>query len=288
MTRSAQEIVAFLVIVFVLSAIPEAIMWFSSQGLMAGGLGAVNMVMWCPALAAFIVARLFKIDIATFGWGWRPVRYEWFAYVLPVIYALPVYVIAWLLFKDSFAYDAFAKAKAILWGYPAWPNLVTWLFSFPGLATVGFIGSVSSALGEEIGWRGFLLPRLTTRLGFTLGCLASGAIWAVWHYPAILGDGYGSGTEKIYEIACFTAMIVASGFIFGWLRLKSQSLWPCAFLHASHNQFIQGVFDPMTAQKGNVLYVTSEFGIGLVITTAIAAIWLWRRRGNLPSPVSIS
>jgi membrane protease YdiL (CAAX protease family) len=150
------------------------------------------------------------------------------------------------------------------------------------LATVGLIGSVSSALGEEIGWRGFLLPRLTTRFGFTLGCLVSGAIWALWHYPVIIGSGYEAGTEKIYELACFTVMVVAVSFILGWVRLKSQSLWPCAILHASHNQFIQGIFDPMTAQKGHVLYVTTEFGIGLVVTTTIAAIWFWIRRGELP------
>jgi hypothetical protein len=128
MTRITREIIVFILIVFVLSMIPETIMLFSGRGLMAGDFGAVNMVMWCPALAAFITAGLFRIDMATFGWRWRPAKYEWLGYVLPVIYALPVYVIAWLLFKDSFAYDAFTKMKSVLWGYPAWPNLSTWLF----------------------------------------------------------------------------------------------------------------------------------------------------------------
>jgi CAAX protease family protein len=283
MARITREIIVFIVLVFVLSLIPEAIMLFSSKGIMAADFGAVNLLMWCPALAAFITAALFRIDIATFGWGWRPAKYEWLGYVLPLLYALPVYVLAWLLIKHSFAYDEFAKGKAALWGYMGWPNLATWLFSFPGMATIGLIGAMGSALGEEIGWRGFLLPRLTTRFGFTLGCLVSGIVWAVWHYPAIIQGGYGAGTPKSYELVCFTGMVVASAFVFGWLRLKSQSLWPCVMLHAAHNQFIQAIFDPMTAQKGPILYLTTEFGIGLVVTTAIAAIWFWRRRSELPA-----
>lgn len=281
MPRATQEIVVFLLLTFGLSIIPEIISFHSSAGLGAGTL--VDALMWCPALAAFATARLFKIDIATFGWNWRPVKFEWLAYLLPLFYALPVYVIAWLLFKDTFAYDAFAKAKSVLWGFPAWPNASALLLSLPALVTIGILTSLVSALGEEIGWRGFLLPRLTTRFGFTLGCLVSGLIWALWHYPAIIGGGYDVGTNKIYEMVCFTAMIVASSFMFGWLRLKSQSLWPCAILHASHNQFIQDIFDPMTASKGHVLYFTTEFGIGLVVTTAIAAIWLWTRRSELPA-----
>ncbi|HEX4534388.1 MAG TPA: type II CAAX endopeptidase family protein [Rhizomicrobium sp.] len=283
MTRLTREIITFIVLAFVFSLVPEAIMAFSTAGIGAGS--SVLILMWCPALAAFATSYLFKIDIATLGWSWRPLKYEWLGYIVPLLYVLPVYIVAWLLIKDSFAYDAFAKAKAALWGYSAWPNLATWLFSIPGLATIGMLESLTAALGEEIGWRGFLLPRLTTRFGFTLGCLVSGAIWALWHYPLIISGDYGAGTDKIYELVCFTAMIVASSFVFGWLRLKSQSLWPCAMLHASHNQFIQDIFDPMTAQKGHVLYVTTEFGIGLVITTVIAAIWFWRRRGELPAPV---
>jgi membrane protease YdiL (CAAX protease family) len=71
-------------------------------------------------------------------------------------------------------------------------------------------------------------------------------------------------------------MVICDAYILGWLRLRSKSLWPCAVLHASHNLFIQGVFDRSTSQSGNALYVTTEFGFGMVITTAITAFILWR------------
>jgi membrane protease YdiL (CAAX protease family) len=153
----------------------------------------------------------------------------------------------------------------------------------PLLATLGVIGSMANALGEEIGWRGFLLPRLTSQFGFTFGCFINGLIWAVWHYPGLLWSDYNAGTNPKYALACFTCMVTAMAFVMGWLRLKSGSLWPCAMLHASHNLFIQAVFDEMTAPAGRALYYTTEFGCGLVLTIGAVAVWLWTRRSELPT-----
>lgn len=277
MAAITRQILVFLVLTAVLSAVPETVM-LTRGGMMIGGGFAVYAVMWCPALAAFITCRLFKIDIATLGWGWRPAKYEWVGYALPLLYATPVYVITWLAVDGAFIYDTFAQAQAKVWNWPGAPHLATWFLTIPLSATIGVIRGVSSALGEEIGWRGFLLPRLTTRLGFTLGCLASGLIWAVWHYPGILGADYNAGTPPLYAVGCFTLMVVAMSFALGWLRLKSKSLWPCALLHASHNLFIQHIFDGMTATHGTAVYITTEFGIGMGITASVLAIWFWAKR----------
>ncbi len=58
----------------------------------------------------------------------------------------------------------------------------------------------------------------------------------------------------------------------GYLRTRSSSLWPWVILHATHNTFIQGIFDPLTASSGWAKYITTEFGIGLVVTM-IASVW---------------
>jgi uncharacterized protein len=282
MASVTRQVVVFLVLTFVLSAIPVAMM-LARGGMSVGGGSLVHAVMWCPALAAFITCALFRLDAATLGWNWRPARYEWMGYALPLVYATPVYVATWLAVDGAFAYDSFAKAQAKDWNWSGAPNLATWLLTIPLSATVGVIRSVSSALGEEVGWRGFLLPRLTTRFGFTLGCLASGATWAVWHYPAIIGAGYGAGTSPVYELTCFTLMVIAMSFVMGWLRLKSKSLWPCALLHASHNLFIQQIFDGMTATQGTAIYITSEFGIGMGISMTALAVWFWSKRMEVNS-----
>jgi len=235
-----------------------------------------GVLMWMPALAAFATCRLLKIDPATLGWSWRPARYEGLAYLLPVFYATPVYVACWIFVPHSLGFGVLADAAAESYAMPRSPGVAA-LLSIIVFATFGLVRSLASALGEEIGWRGFLLPRLIGRFGFSGGCLISGCIWALWHYPALLLADYNSGTPKLYALICFTMMVIATAFLLGWLRLRSRSLWPCAVLHASHNLFIQAIFDALTRPDRKALYVTTEFGFGLATTIAVTAFYLIRK-----------
>jgi len=62
-------------------------------------------------------------------------------------------------------------------------------------------------------------------------------------------------------------------FVFTWFRLKSNSLWTGVMLHASHNLFIQAVFNPITIEYKNTKYFTGEFGIALPLISFILAIY---------------
>jgi hypothetical protein len=66
----------------------------------------------------------------------------------------------------------------------------------------------------------------------------------------------------------------------GYLRVRSGSIWPCVLLHATHNTFIQGIFDPLTAPVGWAKYITTEFGAGLAITVALAFVYLVAHSGR--------
>jgi membrane protease YdiL (CAAX protease family) len=57
---------------------------------------------------------------------------------------------------------------------------------FLDVATIGVIQNCATTLGEEIGWRGFLVPELAKRFSFTATAVLSGAIWALWHVPIIV------------------------------------------------------------------------------------------------------
>ncbi len=146
------------------------------------------------------------------------------------------------------------------------------------------VRSCSTALGEEIGWRGFLVPELASHTNFTATALISGAIWACWHWPILLFADYNSGTPAWYGLTCFTVMVLGMSFIFAWMRLKSGSLWTGVLLHASHNQFIQGFFDPITADTGRTKYIIGEFGAGLAIAAIAFGAYFWTRRNELPRP----
>jgi uncharacterized protein len=277
----ARQIVTFLLLVFLFSMVPYVLV-IHAHHIAAGNGLVVRLVMWCPAAAAFATCAIFRIDTRTLGWSWRPIRFEALGYLLPIACAIPVYLVTWIAISGSFALPSFEERAAASLSMPSSPHLATFGLMIPLLATLGVIGSLANALGEEIGWRGFLLPRLTSQFGFTAGCVISGLVWAMWHYPALLWSDYNAGTNPKYALACFTLMVVALAFVMGWLRLKSGSLWPCALLHASHNLFIQGIFDEMTA-PGRALYYTTEFGCGLILTIGAVAAYLWTRRGELPS-----
>lgn len=280
MKARPREIVTFLVLVFLFSCVPYALM-IHSHHIGAGNGLVVRLVMWCPAAAAFATCALFHIDTRTLGWSWRPVRYEAYGYLLPLLYAIPVYAVVWIAVRGSFALGEFETKAAASLSLSSSPHLATFGLMIPMLATLGVIGSTANALGEEIGWRGFLLPRLTRQFGFTGGCIVSGLIWAAWHYPGLLWSDYNAGTNPKYALACFTLMVTADSFIMGWLRLKSGSLWPCALLHACHNLFVQAILDQMTASAGKTLYYTTEFGCGLVLAIGAVAVYFWSRRGEL-------
>jgi uncharacterized protein len=77
--------------------------------------------------------------------------------------------------------------------------------------------------------------------------------------------------------------VTSMAVILAWLRLRSGSLWPAALYHAVHNLVIQRVFDGSTINTGPTKWLTTEFGIGLVILAVILGSYFWRRRGELPA-----
>jgi len=76
--------------------------------------------------------------------------------------------------------------------------------------------------------------------------------------------------------------VVASSVILTWLRLRSNSVWPCMLFHASHNVFIQNFFTPLTGAKGKITpYMIDEFGIALPLVVLVVAILAWRARDQI-------
>jgi uncharacterized protein len=150
--------------------------------------------------------------------------------------------------------------------------------SFAVTATLVVVHGALRALGEELGWRGFLVPELVRSTSFHSAALLSGGIWGAWHLPLIVFADYNAGTATWNSVACFSAMVVSVGVVSAWLRLRSGSLLPAVLLHASHNAFIQNFFDPATARTGLTPYVTTEFGLGLALVWSGVAAYLWQRQ----------
>jgi membrane protease YdiL (CAAX protease family) len=233
----------------------------------------VHTLMWCPTLAALLTCYLGGISLRTLGFRWPRMRYIGLGYGLPILYALMAYVPFWIFAPSSFDLIDYAKSSAqVLSLHTVTGSLLLDLFL---LLFYGVISSTTSGLGEEIGWRGFLFPSLFKMGGATSAILISGMIWALWHYPGIIGSNYNSGGPLWLALLCFTWMVISGAAIFGWLRVKSGSVWPAAIAHGSHNLFIQAICDPITRQDQKSAIWTTEFGILLAVTTTIIAVICW-------------
>lgn len=250
-----------------------------------GDKGSVSLyvtgLMWSPGTAALITTWLRRGDFRAFGWAWGGTRWALLAYLLPLGYAAVAYGILWMAGWGSFADTAtVAKLAAGL----GWTQIDHWAVVLGYVlltGTIGMVASVSTALGEEIGWRGFFAPRMIEQAGFTGGVLIVGAIWALWHVPLIVFGDYNQGAPIWITIPCFTVLILSASVIITWVRLRSRSVWPSAILHASHNLFIQAVFTPLTGSKGVVTaYTMGEFGLCVPVVLAAVALYFWTRRGE--------
>jgi CAAX protease family protein len=278
-----KKIVVFLALTFALSAI------FYAFIIASGSIHGYSWgLMWCPGVAALLTQLLFQRNIRGLGWSIKPSRYWLVGYGLPLGYGLIVYGVVWLTELGTFAPAAMAQQTAAQLNLRIQSPYVFLVIYVVIAATAGIVTSCATAVGEEIGWRGLLVPELAKRFSFTTTALISGAVWAIWHYPGILFADYNTmGAPIVLGLICFTVMVSGISFAFAWLRLQSGSLWPAVLLHASHNLFIQAIFTPLTGTTRFTPYVIGEFGVGLALVALPVAYLFWRKRRILSAGLGV-
>ncbi|MFG2072567.1 CPBP family intramembrane glutamic endopeptidase [Nonomuraea maritima] len=140
------------------------------------------------------------------------------------------------------------------------------------------------ALGEEWGWRGWLLPRLVSSNGVFAGLLMSGAVWGLWHAPLTL-LGYNYPRLGSWAALYFIGFCVLAGVVVGWLRLRTESVWPAVVAHASLNAIAPlGLLLGDAAAPPNEVLTGITGLVGWVLLALLAAALLRRRRASTPQP----
>jgi len=280
MSKPVKKITVFVVITFALSSA------FYVLSIRENSVSKYAFpIMWCPGIAAIVTQLIFERSLRDMGWKFRPIKYQLASYLTPLAYVLVAYLLLWSSGLGRFAPKDIQQVVSGQLNLPESLSLPAFvLIYFLVVATLVVLTSMITALGEEIGWRGLLVPELAKITSYSKTSLISGIIWAVYHMPVLLFADYNNeGSPVWYSLICFTIMVIAICFAFTWLRLKSGSLWTAAILHAAHNAFIQAFFTPMTADTGYTAYFIDEFGLLLVLTTVIAGTIFWRKRNELPT-----
>ena len=278
-----QHIGVFLVLLVIFTAIGESLAIISGDVFGAKGY-YVQLIMWSPAAAATLTAFIAKTPLKVFGWNWGAWRWQLLAWLSPLVYVGIAYGLIWVVGWGNVPNPVFVAdaAKSVGLHISAAGSAILLIFFS---ATLGML-DLAGALGEEIGWRGFLVPAVfqLTHRNFTATVLINAAIWACWHAPIIFFSSYNNpGVPRWYSFGCFVILNIGGAAIVDWFRLRSGSLWTGVLLHNSHNIFVQAIFTPLTIDTGKTQYFIDEFGIVLPPIMLAFGIYFWMRRKELTS-----
>jgi len=205
---------------------------------------ALLVVMWVPGLSVLVVTTFITHEpLAATGLKRLGIRrYYLWAWLLPILLTLLSAVLTWLLgagkldlsfplIRQSLDQALAQAPEAARAQLPPVPVIAAIQVAF-ALFLAPLI-NVFFALGEELGWRGYLLPKLLP-LGQGPALLLSGAIWGVWHAPVIV-MGHNYPGHPVLGPFLMIGFCLLMGVILGWLWLASGSVWAPALAHGTLN-----------------------------------------------------
>ena len=208
-------------------------------GIFAPGIAALALTWRQGGTAAvrMLLGRLFQWNV--------PLRWYFFA----AVYMAAVKLIVALLHRASTG---------------AWPRFGDdiWLMPFAVLVSLMLLGQA----GEELGWRGYALPRLAERYGLASSSLILGAIWALWHLPLFFVAGADTYNQSFLR---YTLQVMALSVAITWLFAHTRgSLLLAMLMHAAINNTKDIV--PSAGPAG-----TTPFGLNGTLVGMLTLVVLW-------------
>lgn len=226
---------------------------------------AVYAGSFAPGIAAAFLSVVSK-PAALKAWlrGFFRLRCGWRAYAA----ALLPFPLILLLLTIVLGY---APRLEGLHGQPA---ILLYLTVFPVAIFNGVASAIMGAgpLGEEGGWRGYLLPRLLERGSEARASLIIGIIWALWHLPImVMFADWRSGVPLASYLPLYTVGVIGLSFVMSrvWL-IGGGSLIPCIWLHGLVNAVGGIAFDhSLWTSRWSVEASTGHFAIATALTAAL-------------------
>ncbi|MEG0855452.1 MAG: CPBP family intramembrane glutamic endopeptidase [Terrisporobacter sp.] len=247
----------FLGIVFVISwglvaSIPLSGDYYGSPRSMI----ILSVLMMIPTLGSLLTRGITKEGFKTMYLKPRfkiNIKYYLIAYFMTNVFVILGAVVFLLIFPNMFdANLTMFKQTLQMQGLPTNSVQVTLIAIMVQGLLIGPIINIIVTLGEELGWRGYLLQKLCKQYSAQKSIIISGVIWGIWHAPIIaMGHNYGIGYMGSPWLGIFAMIIfcIFVGSYFSYLTIKTQSVIPCAIAHSAINAF--AAF-PMYLCKGSI------------------------------------
>lgn len=232
-------------------ALTFAISWASWLAWSRTGIGALYLLgVFAPAIVAVLLAGVEPLrGIARFDAGAR-----WYLFAIGYLAAIKLTVAV--------------LHRAVLGGWPRFGDTPWYVMA--GAILV----STPVQAGEEVGWRGYALPRLAARFGMARASLLLGVIWAAWHLPFF----FIAGTDKYGQsIAVYFLQVIALSVAMAWLYARTGgSVLLTMLMHAAVN---------------NTKDVVPSIGSPAVAWMTVALLWIgaavfMRASASRPAPES--
>ena len=166
-------------------------------------------------------------------------------------------------------------AFAVLGSVPLEDLARNWLVIFTGYLPAVLYVAIFTGLGEEPGWRGFVLPKLQERHGPLIGTAVLSVLWAAWHLPNVLFGGWTGLSFSLWLVGT-----LASAFIYTWVYNRTGgSILLAALLHGAINGS-SGLVTGLLPGLDDALHVPLYGALALAFTVA-AVVLVAATRGRL-------
>jgi len=230
------------------------------------------MAPFAPAVATFVVRKwVTREGFADAGLRLNLRRWPYYlvAWLLPLPVVGFIVVTAPLLGLGT---PDFSLVRGIKYMYPAGaPALLPQhLWMLVGVLLTEAIFAAPYSFGEEFGWRGYLQLRLFPDRP-VLSAVVTGLIWGAW---PLSFRGYSYPDNPLVGSLCFYPVGgIVLAIIFGWLRVKTGSVWSCSLAHAATNSIGASLTVLLFGGGASLLFVLYVGILGLIPLGALSA-WI--------------
>lgn len=195
-------------------------------------LSLVSLGMLAPAIAHVITRkitnegfRLIGEKSMMLGIDLKGKKWIFFllAMFLPVVYSTLGDVVVWLFCPEAFGEAEVSSFVVII---------------YPLISIVSGVVLSFAAFGEEFGWRGYMMPKLIELVGMPKALIIGGIIWGLWHAPlTCVGHNFGMDYPGFPYVGIIVMCLFCTvlGTILMYVTVKTNSVWPAAFMHAVNN-----------------------------------------------------